>query len=149
MTMVGRPDTSNRLPRLDAMGTDRPSKDRAAVAPRATITFPFKAFSSASSHGWQASASAVTGFLCSRRLPRVSCLKCFTSVRCVHGLVVDSSVLQALPEHCARRADERDSPLVLDVTGLLADQYQRCRSAPLPEDRLDGVDVQRAACAVA
>ena len=75
----GRPATSKRRSRLAAIGTSVQQRARRRRA-EPTTTAGAHGRSSASSHGWQASTSAVVGFLCSRRLPRTSCLKCLTAL---------------------------------------------------------------------
>ena len=85
------------VPRLAAMGTDRPSSDRAATAPNATITRPFNARSSASSHGWQASISAVSGLLVDPSLAAIFVFEVLHRVRRVHVVV---GRLRRLSRHC-------------------------------------------------
>ena len=73
--------------RSDSIGCPRsrltlkpaPSKPFAAVAPSSTSTSGLTTRSSSSSHGRHAWISKRLGVLCSRRLPRSSNLKCFTT----------------------------------------------------------------------
>jgi hypothetical protein len=66
-------------PRTLLMVTARPVRPRAAVTPRATIVDGLTRLRSWSSQILQRSISYVFGRLCSRRLPRISCLKCLTA----------------------------------------------------------------------
>ena len=67
-------------PRTLLMVTARPVRPRAAVTPRATIVDGLTRLRSWSSQILQRSISYVFGRLCSRRLPRISCLKCLTAL---------------------------------------------------------------------
>jgi hypothetical protein len=62
----------------------------------------------------------------------------------VDVVVIDTGVLEALPQHRTGGTDERYAALVLDIARLLADEDQRSRQRTLAEHRLSGVAEQRA-----
>jgi hypothetical protein len=69
----------NGRPLSSLTRTALPKTDWAAVTPRQTITRGFTTWISASSQGRQAAISVEDGFLCFRRLPCGSHLKCLTA----------------------------------------------------------------------
>ena len=79
ITTGARSDSSG-FPRSLVTFTWRPTSACAGTAPRHTSTRGLTTASSASSHGRQAAISPADGFLCLRRLPCGSHLKCFTAL---------------------------------------------------------------------
>ena len=68
------------LPRVRDRVTALPTSAEAAVTPIASTSRGRTSASSWSNQTLQTSTSARLGFLCSRRLPRGSFLKCFTTL---------------------------------------------------------------------
>ena len=129
------------------MPTVRPRTERAAVAPRATITFGRSDRTSASSHGWQAVTSPVPGFWWIRRAPRWVNLKCLTAFVAYNA--VRSIPASSTHDHSTAPAGPTNglAAAILDVPRLLADQHEPGRRRSLPEDRARGVAEELAALA--
>src|SRR5579859_3977687 len=72
--------SASGLPRTLAMVSVLPVRLRAAVTPSAITAEGFISLRSSSSQILQRSISSLFGRLCSRRLPRISCLKCLTAL---------------------------------------------------------------------
>ena len=87
------------------------------------------------------------GFWWMRRLPRSSKRKCLTALVMYTDGRVDAGVVDRLAQQAAGRPDERQTLLVLDVAGLLADEDDLGVRRAAAEDRLGGVLVELAALA--
>ena len=113
-----------------AEGHDRPAAGSPPPRPRATDGRPRPRPSS--------------GFLCSRRGPRSSCLKCFTAFVAYSASRSMPASSTHAPQHGAGRTDERSALLVLDVARLLTDEHEPGVRRSLSEHRLGRVLVERA-----
>jgi hypothetical protein len=122
------PSTRIRRPRREiVMG--RPAISRAAVVPKATTSFGLTIAISRSNHQRHCRTSYRLG--CLRRLPRCSCLKCFTTFR--HDLPRSRSLSFKAR---SRRRPAGPTGTIFLVAGLLAYQHERRRGGGLTNNGL-------------
>ena len=129
--------------------TTLPISERAAVAPRATVTGGRISSRSCSIHQRHASISPASGLLWMRRLPRCDELEMLDRIGDVDGRRGRSRPSPAPRRTVGRRAHERPAGQVLLVARLLADEHDGGIERPLAEHRLGAELVEVAPRAVA